>query len=181
MRKVASLALLLCVIVTLAVPAAGDTIVATIPGRFAPYTQGTIGTFTLPAGYVVNSAYLIFYDFSVNFNGYANFIVDGRYVTTIDTTPATLHADILIMPIPDVIVLSGGQANLGWFFTNTPCISLDVPCTPTITIGGPGGSGHVDLVMDVGAVQQTPEPASFALLASGLLGLGRFARRRLMA
>ena len=64
--------------------------------------------------------------------------------------------------VPDLIDLSG--------FANVTAITIR-------NITDPGGLGFDDFTFNVGATTSTPEPASSALLAGGLLALGLRRRR----
>lgn len=106
---------------------------------------------------------------------------DVRWTTMTDAENPTLNAVLSNLVVTTTnsdflnLFRTGGSAELDMTIQKLHCSSGVSPCTP-LGILGSGGSGSN--INSSGEVYPNPEPASLALLGSGLLMTGAAVRRR---
>ncbi len=103
----------------------------------------------------------------------------GPFTSDETGTIGTLTFDAAISG-PFVLVLKAGNQFSMYYFMNagsTSSVTYSTIGTNLNMQGGPNGLSHASLY-SAGSLNVVPEPSTYALMATGLIGLGAAARRR---
>ena len=100
------------------------------------------------------------------------------------TTATTLTFDALLSG-PFVIALKAGNNFSLYYFLNTPGSAISgvnfTTAGVSVNNGGPNVLSHATLYSVGAGMNVVPEPSTYALMATGMIGLVGFARRRRQA
>lgn len=103
----------------------------------------------------------------------------GPFTGNVSGTTGTLTFDMLLTGKFVIAVKAGNAFSLYYFLNAGPGVTSVQFTTAGTSLGGqtPNGLSHVSLYT-VGALNVVPEPSTYALMATGMIGLVGVVRRR---
>jgi hypothetical protein len=152
------------------------SVVVTAPGP----SESTDGNFTIGLGSLLGVGI-------TKGIGAGDIVIDPRGdMTTEEFTFSGLNLSLA----PGTYYLGMAGANLQWDYaspvsTTAGALGLQLGCDPSITCGNPTRWGNLsngrDYAMEIDGTAITPEPSTFALFGTGILGLAGVARRKFLS